>query len=205
MRQTQRWILSASTFRWIASAALTLALCTATSADPGAADAEHERLRAFLYETISEADSFADRFDAEVWLVDMSSRLQRFMDDPRERLELLKAVHREARRANLKPDLVLAVIEVESRFDRYAVSRVGAQGLMQVMPFWKQEIGRPDDNLTDLNTNLRYGCRILQFYMQREDGSWMEALARYNGSYGKYWYPERVMNAWRDRWYAGEL
>lgn len=208
MPPIQLWTLYVSIFRCVRNTLLALApffaLCAYASAND-MAEAEHAELRAFLQDTISDADSFADRFDAEVWLVDMSNRLTPFMGDPKERLELLKAVHREAKRANLKPDLVLAVIEVESRFDRYAVSRVGAQGLMQVMPFWKKEIGRPDDNLTDVNTNLRYGCRILQFYMQREEGRWMQALARYNGSYGKYWYPELVLNAWRDRWYAGDL
>lgn len=165
---------------------------------------EKAELRDFLSSTINKADSFDDRFDAEVWLVDMSGRLARFIKDPRERLDLLRAVHREATRANLKPDLVLALIEVESAFDNYAISRVGAQGLMQVMPFWKDEIGRPEDNLTDVDTNLSYGCRILQFYLQKEQGNWMHALARYNGSYGKYWYPERVMNAWRKRWFVDE-
>lgn len=165
---------------------------------------EKAELRAFLKSTINEAESFDDRFDAEVWLVDMSGRLSTFIDNPRHRLELLRAVHREATRADLKPDLVLALIEVESRFDHYAISRVGAQGLMQVMPFWKNEIGRPEDNLTDIDTNLSYGCRILQFYLQKEKGNWMQALARYNGSYGQYWYPERVMNAWRKRWFLDE-
>src|SRR5690606_13423552 len=116
-----------------------------------------------------------------------------------ERLRLLQAIHREARAAGLKPDLVLALIEVESGFDPFAISSAGAQGLMQVMPFWKKEIGRPDDNLTDIATNLRYGCQILKFYMEREKGNWMPALARYNGSYGQYWYPQRVMDAWRAR------
>lgn len=166
---------------------------------------EHVELRNFLRQTITEADSFNDRFDAEVWLTDMSGRLSSFIPDPRQRLKLLKMVHREARLADLKPDLVLALIEVESRFDRFAVSRAGAQGLMQVMPFWKNEIGRPEDNLTDVQTNLRYGCRILQFYMEKAGGNWTEALARYNGSYGQYWYPERVMDAWKQRWYAGDL
>ncbi|MEH6558802.1 MAG: lytic transglycosylase domain-containing protein [Oceanicoccus sp.] len=165
---------------------------------------DQTELRKFLKSTITKADSFEDRFDAEVWLVDMSGRLTPFIKDPKQRLELLRAVHREASKAELKPDLVLALIEIESRFDSYAISRVGAQGLMQVMPFWKKEIGRPDDNLTDINTNLSYGCRILQFYLQKEKGNWMHALARYNGSYGKYWYPERVMDAWRKRWFVNE-
>jgi soluble lytic murein transglycosylase-like protein len=165
---------------------------------------DQTELRKFLKSTITKADSFEDRFDAEVWLVDMSGRLTPFIKDPKQRLELLRAVHREASKAELKPDLVLALIEIESRFDNYAISSAGAQGLMQVMPFWKKEIGRSDDNLTDINTNLSYGCRILQFYLQKEKGNWMHALARYNGSYGKYWYPERVMDAWRKRWFVNE-
>ena len=176
---------------------------TAVSVPKKIADSQTE-LRKFLRSTITKADSFEDRFDAEVWLVDMSGRLTPFIKDPKQRLELLRAVHREASKADLKPDLVLALIEIESRFDNYAISSAGAQGLMQVMPFWKKEIGRPDDNLTDINTNLSYGCRILQFYLQKEKGNWMHALARYNGSYGKYWYPERVMDAWRKRWFVNE-
>lgn len=172
------------------------------------ADARNDpELRKFLQQTISEASSFKDRFDAEVWLVAMNGKLQQTFThvSASERLRILKAVHKEATLANLKPELVLAVIEVESRFDHFAVSRVGAQGLMQVMPFWKDEIGRPQDNLTAIETNIRYGCRILQYYLQREKGNVRYALARYNGSYGQNWYPERVMNAWRGRWYSGML
>src|SRR5690606_23965102 len=166
---------------------------------------ERVEMRSFLRDAINKSDSFADRFDAEVWLLDMSTRLARYLPDPEERLELLRSIHREAKRAHLKPDLVLALIQVESRFDRFAVSRAGAQGLMQVMPFWKNEIGHPQDNLTDTDTNLRYGCQILRYYMEKEKGNWRTALARYNGSYGKDWYPARVMDAWRERWYAGDL
>ncbi len=190
--------------------ALLLASCLALSAPALASalprdEAERLEMRTFLADAIKDSDSFADRFDAEVWLLDMSTRLARFVPDPEQRLDLLRHIHREARRAELKPDLVLALIQVESRFDRFAVSRAGAQGLMQVMPFWKHELGNSEDNLTDVVTNLRYGCQILRFYLQKEKGNMMQALARYNGSYGKLWYPTRVMDAWRDHWYAGEL
>ena len=166
----------------------------------GGEDPEHDELRQFLQETISSSSSFEDRFDAEVWLVDMSSRLERFVPDPAERLALLQVVHSNAVQAALPPELVLAVIEVESTFDRFAVSRVGAQGLMQVMPFWKDEIGRAGDNLTDIATNLSYGCRILQFYLQREKGHLPRALARYNGSLGRSVYSDKVERAWRKNW-----
>tara|TARA_R110001592_G_scaffold121890_18_gene328115 strand:+ start:1579 stop:2238 length:660 start_codon:yes stop_codon:yes gene_type:complete len=170
-----------------------------------AAQQEREELRVFLKQAVSDADSFKDRFDAEVWLFDMSGRMARYIKDPQARLTFLRSVHREASAADLSPEIVLALIEVESYFDQFAVSRVGAQGLMQVMPFWKKEIGRPDDNLTNADTNLRYGCQILQFYLQKEKGNLHRALARYNGSLGKSWYPERVFDRWRRHWYNGEV
>lgn len=159
-----------------------------------------DNLRTLLRQSIEEADSFEDRFDAEVWLVAKSHSLQRFIKDPEERFRILRLVHREATRAGVPADLVLAVIQIESAFDPYAVSRVGAQGMMQVMPFWKKEIGREQDSLIDLETNLRYGCTILKYYIDKEKGRWAEGLARYNGSYGKYWYPEKVMTAWQKYW-----
>lgn len=161
---------------------------------------EREELRDFLENTIVDADSFEDRYDAEVWLVDMSGRLERFVKDPQERLTLLKQIHAASIRADLPPELVLSVIEVESHFNRFAISRVGAQGMMQVMPFWKDEIGRPDDNLTDNLTNFEYGTRILQFYLQKEKGNLHKGLARYNGSYGRRTYSNKVYRAWQNRW-----
>lgn len=166
-------------------------------------DEEHLAIRDFLQQSFDDNSSFVDKFDAEVWLLIQSGKLKRFIKDEKQRLELLKLVHQEAQRAKLNPDLVLAVIQVESAFNRYAVSSAGAQGLMQVMPFWRKEIGRDDDNLTQTLTNLQYGCRILQIYLQREKGNLMMALARYNGSYPKTWYSERVMNAWKGRWDSG--
>ena len=120
--------------------------------------------------------------------------------DAQERLDLLTQVYQQASRVDLHPELVLAVIEVESHFDRYAVSRAGAQGLMQVMPFWKNELGRQKDNLTDTTTNLRYGCHILRFYLDREDQNLSRALAAYNGSSGSERYPNKVRDAWQARW-----
>jgi len=153
-----------------------------------------------LSETVSRSDSFQDRFDAEVWLLAQSTKLEKFIAEKRDRLEFLRKVHRAASLAGLQPEVVLAVIEIESRFDPYAISSAGAQGLMQVMPFWKNEIGRPDDNLINPEVNLRYGCTILKYYLDKEEGRLADALARYNGSYGQYWYPERVLIAWEKRW-----
>ena len=159
----------------------------------------HGRPRA----AIESADSFNDRFDAEVWLFDMSSRMEPYVPDREFRLDLLKNIHREATRVELPPELVIAVIEIESRFDTFAISRSGAQGLMQVMPFWLDEIGHPDDNLVDMNTNLRMGCTILKYYMDMEKNNLRGALARYNGSYGdiRHTYSNKVLDALRLHWH----
>jgi len=179
-------------------------ICLLALAAPLGATAEQvpdPELREVLRAAASDADSFEDRFDAEVWLTDMSSRLERQVKDPDERMEILTLVHYEASRVELPPELVLAVIEVESNFDRFAVSVAGALGLMQVMPFWKDEIGRPDDNLNHVDTNLRYGCTILRFYLDKEEGDLRRALGRYNGSLGKRKYPNKVIDKLSYKWF----
>jgi len=164
-----------------------------TSVDP--------ELRASLKKAIAETAKFKDRWEAEVWFTDMNQRLKKRIKDHSERLELLQLIHYEARRANLQPELVMAIIEIESSFDRWAISRVGAQGLMQVMPFWLKEIGKPGDNLFDVQTNLRMGCTILRHYLDKENGNLIRALGRYNGSLGSFRYPSKVMTAMQTKWY----
>lgn len=149
----------------------------------------------------SEVDSFPDHFDAQVWLTDMSARLARQVENPEERIEILQRVHREATRADLPPELVLAVIDVESNFDRFAISVAGARGLMQIMPFWLDEIGRPEDNLMHIETNLRFGCTILKYYLDMEKGNIPRALGRYNGSLGQRKYPNKVLDKLRLKWF----
>ena len=168
---------------------------TATAAEP---DPE---LREVLRTAASESPSFTDRFHAEVWLTDMSRRLERQVRDPEERIEILTLVHMEASRVDLPPELILAVIDVESNFDRYAISVAGARGLMQIMPFWKEEIGRPGDNLLHTSTNLRYGCTILRFYYDKEKGDLRRALGRYNGSLGRRKYPNKVIDKLSGKWF----
>ena len=157
-------------------------------------------LRETLKRAAASADSFPDRFDAEVWLSDMSRRLELKLPNHQFRVEFLKHVHYEARRAGLSPELVLSIIEVESNFNPYAISRAGARGLMQVMPFWLKKIGRPDDSLFRVHTNLRYGCTILRYYLDKENGNLSHALARYNGSPGRRAYPDLVVKLWTNRW-----
>ncbi len=157
-------------------------------------------LRQKLVESMAANYDDMDKFDAEVWLRVSDQRLQRYMKAQDDRLDLLRLVYREAQRNTLDPDLVLAVMQIESAFDQYAISRVGARGIMQVMPFWRLEIGRPQDNLTHLETNIRYGTVILAHYIGEAEGDLVDALARYNGSRGRLKYPEKVIKAWRTRW-----
>ncbi|MBA3582583.1 MAG: lytic transglycosylase domain-containing protein [Gammaproteobacteria bacterium] len=175
---------------------------------PAIADSQYQRqaptpeLRALLKAAIHDASSFEDRFEAEVWLMDMSMRMSRYLKDTQERLTILHTTHHEAKRVKLSPELVLAVMDVESRFNRYAISSVGAQGLMQVMPFWRKELNEPQANLFNIKTNLRMGTTILRYYYDMEKGDLRKALARYNGSVGKRKYPDKVFTALSERWFV---
>ena len=116
-------------------------------------------VRAVLHSSISDMTApklaFATQYEADVWMNEMSHRLEKRLPDRVYRLDLLKAIHYEATRAGLEPELVLGLIEVESGFKKYAVSSVGARGMMQVLPFWVKEIGPVEHNLFNLRTTLR--------------------------------------------------
>jgi soluble lytic murein transglycosylase-like protein len=182
------------------SLGIILAACLAAGSAVGQ-DRPDPELRDALRAAASDTSSFVDRFDAEVWLTDMSRRLERQVKDPEDRINILKLVHLEAKRVDLAPELILAVIETESNFDHYAISVAGAIGLMQIMPFWLDEIGRPDDNLLHIDTNLRYGCTILKFYLDKENGDLRRALGRYNGSLGRRKYPNKVIDKLTSKWF----
>lgn len=144
---------------------------------------------------------FEHAIDGQRWLNEMSARLVQFMPDSElARRRLLIMVQYESRRADLDTQLILGLIQVESRFRQYAVSGVGAKGLMQVMPFWQKYIGHADHNLFDVRTNLRYGCTILRHYNNLEKGNMHNALARYNGSLGRDKYPNAVFGAFQSNW-----
>jgi len=186
-------------------ALLLLLVATSAQAQRSLGDARSgpdPELRTILVTAIAEADSFGDRFDAEVWLTDMSRRLSRQVPDAEERLHILRTVHRHATVIGVQPELVLAVIDVESNFDRFAISTATALGLMQVMPFWVPELGYQDKNqLFDVEINVLLGCRILKYYLDMERGDLVRGLARYNGSVGKRWYSDRVIERLRSKWF----
>jgi soluble lytic murein transglycosylase-like protein len=161
-------------------------------------------VQAALHKSISDQAApflaFQSEMEARRWLAAMSRRLAARMPDRVQREEFLVTVHYEAKRAGLDPQLVLGLIQVESNFRKYAVSRAGARGYMQVMPFWIKLIGDPENNLFHLRINLRYGCVILRHYLDLEKGDLYRALGRYNGSLGKPEYPNTVVRAWQRNW-----
>jgi soluble lytic murein transglycosylase-like protein len=182
-------------------ASLLLALLGA--APPALADQQRDpELREVVSRAIAQAECFADRYDSAVWYKLMEPRLRERVPDRAERLEILKTVYCETHRAGeqrLPPGLVMAVIDVESRFNRWAVSSVGAQGLMQVMPFWPEQLGMRRYELVRVTPNIRMGTAILRHYLSRERNDVRRALARYNGSVGRRDYPDAVISRWT-RW-----
>ena len=198
-RCPHRWI--APCLAWLMTGAAPVMAATQTY-EPLAASVQ-TALSAAVVGAPAPALRFDDPASGYRWLLEMSSRLARSVSDLQTRVDLLKMVHYEATRAGLDAHLVLGIIEVESAFNRYAVSRAGARGLMQVMPFWVDLIGTPSTNLFQMRTNLRFGCTILRHYLEIEGGNLTRALGRYNGSLGRNEYPDRVLAASR-RWQLAE-
>jgi soluble lytic murein transglycosylase-like protein len=190
-----------------------LALGTAWPARAGAqleeplADAVRSALSAAVADDAPPQHTFAnveERLLHLRWLGTMSERLARRKTDLQTRIEFLEALWYESRRKGLEPALVLGLIQVESGFRKYAVSRVGARGYMQIMPFWMRLIGNGEvARLFHMQTNLRFGCVILRHYLDIERGDLFLALGRYNGSRGKPEYPNAVFAA-RRLWSAAE-
>jgi soluble lytic murein transglycosylase-like protein len=183
-----------------------LALCIPLSAQAGAQKEEKlsASVRSMMQQAVADQAApklaFSSQQEAQLWLDDMSQRLAKRIPDANYRFDLLSTVHYEATRAGLDPHLVLGLIEVESGFRKYAVSKSGARGYMQVMPFWTKTIGSSKQDLFHLRTNLRYGCTILRYYLDQEHGDLYRALGRYNGSLGKPEYPNMVKAAWHNHW-----
>jgi soluble lytic murein transglycosylase-like protein len=181
-----------------ALAAVLLALSSSTRAD----QQRDAALGPIVQRAISQAQCFADRYDAAVWYTLMEPRLKRFVQEPAERLSILRQVYCETHRpgeSKLPPGLVMAVMQVESDFNRWAVSSTGAVGLMQVMPYWPERLGMKGWELVHVAPNIRMGCAILRFYLENTHNDVRLALEEYNGSVGHPDYPDRVLVDW-ERW-----
>lgn len=180
-------------------------LVVLASLAPALARADQQRepaLRAVIQHAIAQAECFPDQYESAVWFKMMEPRLRRIVKDEDERLEILRTVFCEAHRKGeqrLPPGLVMAVIDYESAFNRWAVSSAGAVGLMQVMPFWPEQLGMRRHQLTKIGPNIRMGCAILRHYLAYEKNNVPRALARYHGSVGKRIYSDPVINRWT-RW-----
>ena len=180
---------------------LPLLLLAALPATAARADRQMDpELRGVIAGAIKPTTCFEDRYEQAVWLAYMEPRLARYVKDSEEREQILHHVHCEARRVDIPPELVLAVMDVESRFDRYAVSSAGAVGLMQVMPFWPTQLGMTNSQLVRVGDNVRMGTTILGYYLRVERGNYQRALQRYNGSLGRPDYSDLVIDRLVSRW-----
>lgn len=178
----------------------TLALAVLLPAGARADRQMDPELRGVLAEVLQPTHCFADKYEQAVWFAYMDPRLGRYVKDAKEREQILHHVHCEARRVDIPPELVLAVMDVESRFDRFAVSTAGAVGLMQVMPFWPRELGMSNEQLIRIPDNVRMGTTILGYYLRKERGNYTRALQRYNGSLGRPTYSDLVIDRLVARW-----
>jgi hypothetical protein len=197
------------------AARLAALLCCALAALPAQADGQRDPgLRAVIEAALAAKPCFEDKYDDVVWYALMQPRVEKRLrqQPPDLRLgedltttarRILQAVHCESSKHVMlreRPQLVLAVIDVESAFDPFAVSYAGAVGLMQVMPFWPSELGLERSDLIDIDLNVRMGTSILAYYLERERGDYRRALARYNGSLGRRTYPDLVLGRLESRW-----
>lgn len=210
----RRWLSCAAACRSSSSAALALLAALAALglfAAPAAAvpmrmpmpAQQDPQLRAIVQQAIGQAQCFVDRYDSAVWYTLMEPKLRPFVSDDAERLQILKTVYCETHRPGaspLPPGLVMAMLDVESRFDRWAVSSAGAVGLMQVMPFWPEQLGMHRYELVRVVPNIHMGCAILRYYLDSEHHDFRRALERYNGSYGRRGYADRVVRRWTTYW-----
>ena len=178
-------------------------ILTLGAALPATADQQTDpELQEVVAKAIAQAKCFTDQYDSAVWYTLMEPRLRAIVKEKSERLDILQQVYCETHRlgeARLPPGLVMALIAVESRFDRWAVSSAGAVGLMQVMPFWPEKLGMRRYELVHVAPNIHMGCAILRFYLGYEHNDVRKALARYNGSPGQRNYPDLVIGQWT-RW-----
>ena len=190
-----RRLLTAALLGVLAAAPPAMALPNGAQTDP--------QLRSVVAQAIAQAECFPDKYDSAVWYTLMEPKLRRVVSDREERLQILRSTYCESHRpgvTRLPPGLVLAVMDVESRFNRWAVSSAGAVGLMQVMPFWPEQLGMQRRDLVRIESNLRMGCAILRYYLDKERNDVRRALARYNGSIGRRQYPDLVIVRWTRNW-----
>jgi len=136
-------------------------------------------------------------------LASLSQHIQNtYKVSERKATSIVREAIKSAERHQVEPELILAIIAIESTFRERAVSRVGARGLMQVMPGVHREklkhIGGPRA-LFDPAKNIHTGSQILVDYLNDHSGNLRRALLNYNGSLGmRSSFAERVIRVYRD-------
>ena len=152
---------------------------------------------------------FKSEFEKEQWLSSMMSRLSKNGSKAAWSVEFFKTAHYEATRAGLDPQLVLALVDSLSSFSKYSISPDGARGYLHVHPAWFDLIGDGNINsLFDMRKNLRMGCSILRFYLDKENGDMFMALNHYwdstrgrlDGSTRSGNFPNSVSKLWKSKW-----
>ncbi|XXF80997.1 lytic transglycosylase domain-containing protein [Myxococcaceae bacterium GXIMD 01537] len=191
------WMMAVATVAMLAGSGVLGFPVSALPSSPGDTP-EMAALRVRLAEREAELQALQTRLlayddgpfylEAEATGVVDAVRASRLPDRQQRRLAV--AIVREARRNGLDPLLVVALIRCESSFDNYAVSSVGAMGLMQVMPgtgtYLADKAGmdlRRHSNLFDSETNVELGTAYLADLIQRF-GSLERALVAYNAGPG---------------------
>jgi hypothetical protein len=91
-------------------------------------------------------------------------------------------IYKEAKKNNIRPELVAAVVEAESRFKPTARSGAGAVGLMQLVPRTGKWMGAKD--LTNPQQNVAAGAKYLKYLSERFDGNETKIIAAYNAGEG---------------------
>jgi soluble lytic murein transglycosylase-like protein len=102
---------------------------------------------------------------------------------PSERARIDRGIAKAAEKYDLPPGLIRSVMRAESNFEVRAVSRAGAQGLMQLMPATARELGVRDP--FDIDQNIDGGARYLRRMLNRFGGDLKRALSAYNAGPGK--------------------
>jgi soluble lytic murein transglycosylase-like protein len=91
-------------------------------------------------------------------------------------------IYSEAKKNNLPPELVAAVVHTESKFNPTARSHAGAVGLMQLVPRTGRWLGARD--LTNPTQNVQAGAKYLRYLTDRFNGNTTKAIAAYNAGEG---------------------
>ncbi|MFH1905440.1 MAG: lytic transglycosylase domain-containing protein [bacterium] len=115
-------------------------------------------------------------------------------------IKCIPIVYKSAQKYSMDPDLIMAVIEIESKFDAKAVSKAGAIGLMQIMPKTAKSLSRElnikkynKNSLYNPEINIKIGTYYLKKLLQEFNNDIDLSLGAYNGGIGniKKWQKQK--------------